>query len=700
MEARFFPRGTIAPLGAQEPVISDRLALEVDARVALHDPPLEPRDEAVFLLTAAAEIEHALMVQYLYAAYSVHVTGPNSDELLKVRKLLVQIAREEMGHLATVQNLLHLVGGPLNLGRDRAPYGSEVYPFRFKLEPVTRGSLAKYVTAESPEDLPGDMSPEDRDLVEQLRHDAAAANDGNPVNHVGPIFERLAQLFGDTAGSLDDADFRTDTKARQATRDDWGYAPLSPVDGSPLLIDSFPGTNVSTLRQAARTAVQEIGDQGEGFDLPPAGTSPTSTESHFERFFDVYKRVSSLFDEADPVTWPVATNPNTTPGPGASTNAGNSPADRLGAAAEELAAEGRINEPRARAWAQLFNLRYRMLLGQLAHFLRLDQALYTSAAGPQQGDRTARGLLLLGTFDEMRHLEKIAGKLVQLPKDAGGTVNAGPPFELPYTLNLPDGESSRWRMHLDASRAATRLVTTRLDPDADPFLADLVTRDTEAQAVMTALAAGTEIPADSLPTGFAKAVTILQEAVRGFRVGGRHGSFWAGKTRDEFVRAPVLPPDGDPPVALDDSGAVVPDPDVAPLIDRLTREAAAGRMPRFRPAVAPARIDYLEQWIRDGAPDDDPPGRVGVTVEPDPADEPTAPAGGALGFAADIVGLFRDSDRDSMSFAFDLHLFEDVRDHADEILEKVAEGSMPCDAPWDAERVDLFERWIDDGRLP
>jgi rubrerythrin len=85
----------------------------------MHDPPLEPRDEVVFLLTAAAEIEHALMVQYLYAAYSVRVPvgGSNENQLRAVQSLLTQIAREEMGHLATVQNLLHLVGGPLNLNR-------------------------------------------------------------------------------------------------------------------------------------------------------------------------------------------------------------------------------------------------------------------------------------------------------------------------------------------------------------------------------------------------------------------------------------------------------------------------------------------------------------------------------------------------------------------------------------------------------
>jgi hypothetical protein len=304
-------------------------------------------------------------------------------------------------------------------------------------------------------------------------------------------------------------------------------------------------------------------------------------------------------------------------------------ADGLMAAVEALATAGRITEPRARAWAQLFNLRYRMLLGQLAHFLRLDQEVYTAGAGPQQGDRTARGLLLVGTFDEMRHLKKIAGKLVQLPKDAGGTVHAGPPF---------------------------------------------------------------------LPTGFAKAVTILEEAVRGFRI-GLHGNFWAGKTRQSFVTTPV-PFIGLTPLALDAGGAVVPDPEQAVLIDRITDTDPDNRMPRFRPPVPAPRIADREQWIRDGAPDDDPPGRVGVVLEPDPAEE-TAPPPVVLGFAADIVGLFRaDVDRPSMLFAFDLHRFEHVRDNADAILTRLVDGTMPCDAPWPPERIALFQRWIDEGKLP
>jgi Ferritin-like len=81
----------LTPAGVAEPRNAD------DGLSPLHDPPLAPRHEAVFLLTAAAEIEHALMVQYLFAAYSVHVEPGGPAERQVVANLLTEIAREEMG---------------------------------------------------------------------------------------------------------------------------------------------------------------------------------------------------------------------------------------------------------------------------------------------------------------------------------------------------------------------------------------------------------------------------------------------------------------------------------------------------------------------------------------------------------------------------------------------------------------------------
>jgi hypothetical protein len=69
----------------------------------------------------------------------------------------------------------------------------------------------------------------------------------------------------------------------------------------------------------------------------------------------------------------------------------------------------------------------------------------------------------------------------------------------------------------------------------------------------------------------------------------------------------------------------------------------------------------------------------------------------AVGFERDIRPLFRDKDVQSMSSAFDLSSYEDVRANADKILATVADGSMPCDGPWPAERVELFRGWVDAG---
>jgi hypothetical protein len=702
MRGRFF---TAAFLRQLRPVgIPSRAALaeaDVEATEPMHDPPLGPRDEAVFLLTAATEIEHALMVQYLYAAYSVRVAGASEAQLKGTQELLFQIAREEMGHLATVQNLLQLIGGPLNFNREHSPYASEIYPFRFKLEPLTLDSLAKYVIAESPAVLPDPFPEDDEALLAQLVEDAKRSNDGHPVRHVGPIFARLKDLFRGDQG-LRDEDFRLDRHPLQAKAEDWGFEPKSATIGESLIVASFGGSDVLSARSAAAAAVERIGAQGEGFDTPPAGLD--QPESHFERFLDIYKRYRALSDAGVQVTWPVAENPNTTLAP-------PEPPDLLqmvDLVQEAYAARGRITHPRARVWAHLFNLRYRLLLGYLSHFLRLNQELYVTGPGAQQGDRTARGLLLIWTFNEMRRLKKIAIKLVQLPRDdPPGDTHAGPPFELPYTLNLPDREEDRWRTHLDVARASVRLVREQLQPvgatdEHDGFLDDLVALDEQVQVIMQSLAGGTGVPEGTLPTDFHKAVLILEEAVRGFDIGPPHAHFWAEKTRDGFLQTS----NPAPPVPPNPQGGFDFDPDRSILIRRLEGSVAGqNRMPRFRPKVPPERIGFLRDWISDGCLDNVPAGEIGLRRERPPQPEPSGGIPPApttpLGFAADIRPLFRDSpDRDSMLAiaGFDLHRFEDVRDHADLILARLADGSMPCDGSWPPDRIATFRKWIDDGK--
>ena len=81
----------------------------------------------------------------------------------------------------------------------------------------------------------------------------------------------------------------------------------------------------------------------------------------------------------------------------------------------------------------------------------------------------------------------------------------------------------------------------------------------------------------------------------------------------------------------------------------------------------------------------------GVAVVP-AADE-------GVSFEEDIKPLFRPTDLESMALAFDLSSYDEVKDRAAAILERLREGSMPCDGEWPEEQVELFNRWTETGVL-
>lgn len=66
-----------------------------------------------------------------------------------------------------------------------------------------------------------------------------------------------------------------------------------------------------------------------------------------------------------------------------------------------------------------------------------------------------------------------------------------------------------------------------------------------------------------------------------------------------------------------------------------------------------------------------------------------------IGFEKNIKTLFRQRDRMSMKFVFDLWSYDDVCTHAHSILERLRQGSMPCDGAWPDAQVQVFARWID-----
>lgn len=51
-----------------------------------------------------------------------------------------------------------------------------------------------------------------------------------------------------------------------------------------------------------------------------------------------------------------------------------------------------------------------------------------------------------------------------------------------------------------------------------------------------------------------------------------------------------------------------------------------------------------------------------------------------------------------MRFAFDLWAYDEISEHAEAILERLQNGTMPCDGAWPAERVAVFARWLETGK--
>ncbi len=78
--------------------------------------------------------------------------------------------------------------------------------------------------------------------------------------------------------------------------------------------------------------------------------------------------------------------------------------------------------------------------------------------------------------------------------------------------------------------------------------------------------------------------------------------------------------------------------------------------------------------------------------------QPDSPAGQS--FERDVRPMFREKDRDSMLKRFDLWSYSDVQAHQDAFLERLRNGTMPCDGAWPPERVAVLERWIASGSAP
>jgi hypothetical protein len=68
-----------------------------------------------------------------------------------------------------------------------------------------------------------------------------------------------------------------------------------------------------------------------------------------------------------------------------------------------------------------------------------------------------------------------------------------------------------------------------------------------------------------------------------------------------------------------------------------------------------------------------------------------------ISFERQIKPLFRDGDRQSMKWAFDLWSYDDVVRNSDAILDRLRAGTMPCDGAWPDEQIAVFQEWVEAG---
>jgi hypothetical protein len=129
---------------------------------------IESRADLIHALTEASELEHGLLLQYLFAAFSmrrhagVGLTLCQAEVVREWEAAILKVAQEEMAHLGTVSNLLTAIGGAPHFRRPNFPVPNRYFrmddpdgegPARFlefALTPFSPETIARFVRFEAP----------------------------------------------------------------------------------------------------------------------------------------------------------------------------------------------------------------------------------------------------------------------------------------------------------------------------------------------------------------------------------------------------------------------------------------------------------------------------------------------------------------------------------------------------------------------
>lgn len=156
----------------------------------------DPYLELVRLLREAAEIEHDLMVQYLYGAFSLK---PAYAELMGApipgSQSFLGVTIEEMQHLGALNRLMVELDVAPVLARQDFPYESDIYPFPFELAPLNPVTLAKFTYCEAAPDAltqPSMVGGGPQPLLDKLRHTLGGSI---TPNHVGHLYDAVIETL-------------------------------------------------------------------------------------------------------------------------------------------------------------------------------------------------------------------------------------------------------------------------------------------------------------------------------------------------------------------------------------------------------------------------------------------------------------------------------------------------------------------------
>src|SRR5215212_1620415 len=129
---------------------------------------IKTRTDLINALRLASELEHQLMCQYLFAAYSLKKhpwEGLDAVELERVRKwgsYITLIARQEMEHLGLALNLLSAVGGTPSFSRPNMPQRIDYYGdanIKMTLTRCDTNTIERFQRFEAPDDIAFPYTP-------------------------------------------------------------------------------------------------------------------------------------------------------------------------------------------------------------------------------------------------------------------------------------------------------------------------------------------------------------------------------------------------------------------------------------------------------------------------------------------------------------------------------------------------------------